>query len=137
MGETENAIPSLTFVDQNTNNNQGAESRYLLAEIQFNKKDYSLAEQQCHYANEKNANYPYWIAKSLLLIADIYYQKEDLLNARAAVEAVLENFVEDADIIKIANEKLNKIKVKEAETNRLKSGSEPFDLQKKTKNEEE
>ncbi|MBL0081387.1 MAG: hypothetical protein IPP37_02605 [Saprospiraceae bacterium] len=71
------------------------------------------------------------------MIADIYFQKEDLLNARAAVEAVLENFVEDADIIKIANEKLNKIKVKEAETNRIKSGSEPFDLQKKPKNEEE
>ncbi len=137
MGETENAVPSLTFVDQNTNNNQGAESRYLLAEIQFNKKEYTQAEQQCHYANEKNGNYPYWIAKSLLLITDIYYQKEDLLNARAAVEAVLENFVEDADIIKLANEKLNKIKVKEAETNRIKSGNEPFDLQKKTKNEEE
>lgn len=135
-GDIDNAIPSLTYVDQNTNNNQGAESRYLLAEIQFNKKEYLLAEQQCHYANEKNASYPYWIAKSLLLISDIYFQKEDLLNARAAVEAVLENFNEDADIIKAANEKLNKIKVKEAETNRIKSGNEPFDLQKKTKNEE-
>ncbi|MFN8318768.1 MAG: tetratricopeptide repeat protein [Saprospiraceae bacterium] len=137
INDTDNALPSLSYVEQNSSNNQAAESRYLLAEIYFNQKKWDEAEQQCNYANEKNGNYPYWIAKSLLLLSDIYYQKDDLLNARAAIEAVLENFTEDKTIVQIANEKLNKIKVKEAENNRIKSSNEPFDLQKKTKNDEE
>lgn len=136
-GDTESAVASLTFVDQNASNNQAAESRYLLAEISFNNKNYDQAEVQCNYANEKNGNYPYWIARSLILMSDIYYSREDLLNARAAIEAVIENFTEDNSIVIMANEKLNRIKVKEASNNRVKGSQEPFDLQKKTKNEEE
>lgn len=133
--DTENALPSLLYVDQNSGNNQAAEARYLQAEILFNQQKWDQAEQQCNYANEKNGNYPFWIAKSLILLSDIYYQKDDLLNARAAIEAVLENFTEDKTIVQTANEKLNRIKVKEAENNRIKNNNEPFDLQKKTKND--
>ena len=95
-----------------TSNNQAAESDIFRLEFISTRKKWDEAEQQCNYANEKkNGNYPYWIAKSLLLLSTSI-TKDDLLNARAAIEAVLENFTEDKTIVQIANEKLNKIKVK-------------------------
>ncbi|MBK8700076.1 MAG: tetratricopeptide repeat protein [Saprospiraceae bacterium] len=128
-----NAIKSFQFVDQNGNNNQAAESRYLLAEVYMLQNDVAKAEQQCNYANEKNTNYPYWVARGLLLLSDVYIQKDDLLNARAAIEAVIENFKEDATILNTANEKLALLKTIEMEATRLKSNSDKFDLQSPNK----
>lgn len=43
-------------------------------------------------ASAKNSAYPYWVAKGLILLSDISMQKNDIFNAKAALEAVQENF---------------------------------------------
>ena len=56
------------------NNNQAAESRYLVAEILYKQGDKSGAEAQCNAANDANASYPFWIAKiSIGTIIDSIY----------------------------------------------------------------
>jgi tetratricopeptide (TPR) repeat protein len=122
------AQKSFQLVEQLGANNQAAEARYMLAEFYFKEKLFDKAEKQANYANEKNANYPFWIAKSLLLLSDIYIGKNDLLNARAAIEAVLDNFKDDPTLISQANIKLEALKILETNANRVKPTTNKLDL---------
>jgi len=119
--DLENAKSSFTKAAEKVNNNQAAESRYLMAEIFYKQANPTKAEDQCNDANDKNTSYPYWIAKSLLLMSDIYVDRKDLFNARAALEAVIENFPDDADLQTAAKDKLKKVETLEQQKNRIKS----------------
>ncbi|MBK9734286.1 MAG: tetratricopeptide repeat protein [Saprospiraceae bacterium] len=118
--ELDLAKTSLEKASNNVNNNQAAEARYLIADIFFKQNKLPQAEAQCNIANEKNTLYPFWIAKSLILMSDIYILNKDLFNARAAIEAVLENFSDDTDLISIATAKLKTIEILEQQNNRIK-----------------
>jgi tetratricopeptide (TPR) repeat protein len=120
-GQLEQAASAFQLVASLSNNNQAAESRYMLAKIALDKNDFIDAENKANDANEKNKNYPTWIAKSILLLSDIYVNKGDLLNARAAVEAIIENFSSDESLLKEAKEKLAIIEQKEVDSNRIKT----------------
>ncbi|HLF65758.1 MAG TPA: tetratricopeptide repeat protein [Saprospiraceae bacterium] len=100
-------------------NEQGAEARYRVAQIYYFDKQPDMAERFCHDANEKNANYPYWVAKSLILLSDIAVEKNDLFNAKAPLEAVIENFQGDATILQEAQQKLDTIYVREKQESRI------------------
>jgi tetratricopeptide (TPR) repeat protein len=117
----ENAFSAFSSVGETVNTNQAAESRYMMAEILYKQKQTDKAEKQCNAANEKNAAYPFWIAKSLILLSDIYIDKKDLFNARAALEAVIENFPEDQDLQSIAKTKLKAVEDIEKQKNRIKA----------------
>ncbi|HXR81101.1 MAG TPA: hypothetical protein VN763_09295, partial [Saprospiraceae bacterium] len=51
---------------------------------------------------------------------DIQYKAGDLLNARAILEAIVENFKGDETIMKEANAKLEKVKSAEDNQSRIK-----------------
>jgi TolA-binding protein len=106
------------------NNNMAAEARYLIAEINFREGNLAAAEEQCNYVNESSANYPFWIAKSLMLMADINIKNKSYLNATAALEAIIENFGENPDIVAEANTKLLRVKELEKENSRIKTNDD-------------
>ncbi len=112
-------ISSFNYVVRNNNAALAAESSYLLSELYFNIGNLEQAEQQCKSTNTVSSNYPFWIARSLLLLSEIYMAKDDLYNARAATEAVIENFTEDEAVLLKANEKLEQIKIREEVKSRL------------------
>lgn len=110
-------------------NNQAAESRYMMAEIQYKLNNVQKAEDLCNKANDLNASYPYWIARSLILLSDIYTGKKDLFNARAALEAVLENFPDDQELRNEATQRLKKVEELEKSGSRIKpTGSTQLEL---------
>jgi len=100
------AIPNLRKVVELSTNNQAAESSYLIAEILYNKDSKNEAEVQAFNTTKTGAAYPYWVAKSIVLIGDIYVDKNDNLNASAAYESVIENFKENTELVEIAENKL-------------------------------
>jgi tetratricopeptide (TPR) repeat protein len=110
-------------VDGILDNAIAAESRYNIAEITFAQGKLAEAEKLVNIANDKNASYPYWIAKGVLLLADIYVKKNDLLLARAACEAVIENFVDEKQISDAAIAKLKIITDLEQKKDRIKPKS--------------
>lgn len=119
-GDLDQAITALQQTAQLSTNNQAAEARYLIAQAYYDKSELTKAEQQVTKANKQNTAYPYWIAKSLLLMSDIFLDRDDLLNARAAAEAVQENFKEDEDLLEEANLQIQKIAATEANSTRIK-----------------
>ena len=100
-------------------NEQTAESRYMLAKIYYDQEKWDEAEQACNTAIEGNSGFPYWIAKSLLLISDTQVKKSDYFNARAALEAVVENFEGDKALVDEAKKKLKELDQIEGKLNRV------------------
>jgi tetratricopeptide (TPR) repeat protein len=100
-----------------------AESRYSIASIYATKGQNDLAEKLAEESARANVGYPFWVAKSLLLLSSIKYEKGDLLNAKAILEAILENFSEDATIVGEANALLNKVTTEEKNQSRLKENT--------------
>lgn len=125
------AIPYLEKVSSILENEAAAESRYLTADSYFETKNLNKAEEICINSNKESAGFDYWIAKSVILLSDINVEKGDLLNARAALEAVLDNYSTNKEIVTIAEGKLDQLEQKEQQKNRIKSNkpSENLELQ--------
>lgn len=118
-GQYPTALRSLNSVTKLSNNEQTAEARYLISEIYYKQGEVDIAEQLCINSNKESSNYPYWVAKSVLLLSDIFVLKDDLLNARAALEALLANYSDDQTITAEAQAKLNKVNAMSEKDNRL------------------
>ncbi len=116
----DNAKAILKFVVNNSKNNKAAESSYLLSKISFDEGEFALAEEQCNNTNMNYGAYPDWVARSLILLSDIYVVKEDLFNAQAALEALIENFKSNEEILNTAQSKLEQVQAMAADQNRLK-----------------
>ncbi len=101
------------------NNAKAAEARFRIAEIYYLRKDLETAELLIQNANQESASYPFWVAKSLLLYSDILAEKGDFFNAAAALEAIIDNFKEDATITAEAKAKLEQLEQRKQEQNRI------------------
>ena len=106
-------------IRENRNSNWAAEARYMIAEIYFKRNELELAKKLIKESNLKNTAYPYWVAKGLILLSDIYVKENDLFNARAALEAVKENYKEDKTILNIVNKKLKILEELEEKNSRV------------------
>lgn len=117
---TDQALIAFDQIAKRGSNNQAAESRYMVAQILYDRKELDNAEVAITNANNKNSAYPTWVAKGLILLSKIYVDKGDLFNARAAVEAVIENFKNDSAILADAQKQLAEVKRKESQQSRIK-----------------
>ena len=95
----------------------------MLSKIRYDQGDLTEAAKLASEANERNGAYPFWIAKSLILTSDIYTDKGDLLNGRAAIEAVIENFKSDESLLAEAHIRLDKIKQLELQSSRIRTNN--------------
>lgn len=107
------ALESYNFVVRNSANIQTAEARYRIAQIYFVKGDLTTAEDLAQKSAEENNAFPYWVAKSLILLSDVLSAKGDYFNAKAALEAIIENFKDDKEIVAEAQQKLDERKKKD------------------------
>ena len=96
-------------VIENSDDEQAAEGRYLVANSYYLSRDLDTAEQLTNEANRESSRYPYWVAKSIILLSDILRDKSDRLNARAVLEALLENYDGDQELVAEARQKLARL----------------------------
>ena len=107
------ALAAFNQTVRTSDNEQTAEARYLVATIYYLRRDYDVAEKLCANASKESGNYEVWVAKSTILQADIYADKGDFFNARAALEAVLEIYTSDKEIVATAKSKLAQLDARE------------------------
>lgn len=98
LNQKDQAVMAFNKVVQYSKNNQAAEASFELAKIFFESDRLDTAESQALETTKRAANYPSWVAKSLILLSDIYLKKDDSFNATAAIDAVLENYTADENI---------------------------------------
>jgi tetratricopeptide (TPR) repeat protein len=120
----DNAMTAFNKVIQTSDNEQTAEARYLKAYIYYLKRDLETAQQITINSNKESSAYPYWVAKSVILLSDILTEKGDLYNARAALEALLDNYKDDAELINEARTKLARINQQLNQSSRLSNDTD-------------
>ncbi len=85
-----------------------AEAKYYVAEIQHKKGNYKESEKSCFDLINMVPSYDYWIAKSIILLADNYAAQKDFFQAKASLQSIIENY-EGEDLKAIAKEKFDRI----------------------------
>ncbi len=118
------ALAAFRKVKQLSDNEQTAEARYLIANIYYIQRDLETAKELCINANKESSNHPYWVAKSVILLSDIFAEQNDYFNAKAALEALIENFDGDDELVAIAKAKLKRLEAQSAESSRLDRSSD-------------
>jgi len=76
---------------------EGAESKYRVAEILYIRKEYKQAEDEIFDFIDKNTPHQYWMAKSFILLSDIYLVQEDEFQAIQTLESIIDYYEEIDD----------------------------------------
>lgn len=99
------AIESFTRVKNITENENAARAMYSLALISFNQEDYETAEEQIFEYVNKITAYEYWLARMFLLLADVYFEKDNTFQAKHTLQSLIDNY----DGEDIRNEAINRL----------------------------
>ncbi len=85
----------------------GAESKYMVAEIQLKRDMIRESEATINEFIEMNTPHQYWMAKGFILLSDISVKKGDMLQAKATLQSLYDFYDNRSDgIIDEVNKKL-------------------------------
>ena len=104
------AVVDLTPLAQETVTAIGAESNYLLAQAYFNMNALDNAENEIMAFAQMNTQHQYWLAKAMILLADISLKREDTYQAEQYLLALQTNYNAQDDIQMIIADKLAAIR---------------------------
>lgn len=121
------AKQSLQLVISRTTNEKGAQARYALADIAYQQKEYDNAKALCFKVINETASQEYWVVKSFILLSDVYVAKNDLFQAKATLNSIIDNYEPEDELKKEAREKLNKITKGESATSKIKTTDKKSD----------
>lgn len=91
-----------------------AESQYYIGLIQYNQKQYKRSLETLFALNKSFATYELWLGKSFLLIADNYLALNELFQAKATLESIVEKSPSQ-EVREAARKKLETVNKKEKE----------------------
>ncbi len=107
------AKSELTIVAKRTNSEMTAESKYLLALVEFRTNNYKESQKRILEIQKQNPSYDYWVAKGFILLGDNYLALKDTFQARETYKSIVDNYEKDStdpdDLKQISGEKLNAI----------------------------
>lgn len=116
------AIASFNKVVNNSNNENAAEARFSIAYVYYVRRDLEVAENAAMNAIRENSSYQIWVAKSGLLLADIYVEQSNYFDARALLEGMISSYEGEEEVkaqVAEAKKKLAALNAKENKNNSL------------------
>ena len=126
-GNVDKAFPILSKLSADTNSAEGAEAKFLVAEILFEKQKLKESEKEIMDFIDKNSPHQFWLAKSFLLLSDIYLKNGDEFQAKHTLKSIEENYPEKEDgILEATRQKLQVIEADEA--SQTKNQSKPLEI---------
>ncbi len=114
LHRTSEAIPTLKTLAENTKSVEGAEAKYLLAQAYYDQSNHDAAEREVMDYIENGTPHQYWLARTFILLADIYHDKGDDFSARQYLENLRENYSANDDIESMISQRLAAWKVSSA-----------------------
>jgi TolA-binding protein len=104
-----------------------AEAAYHVALIQHKNGEYQKSLDNCFSINSEYASYEYWIVKTFILIAENYFKLDNIFQAKATLQSILDNYKGDQKLIDEAQKLLNEIVEKEMRDSKVKIGIQESD----------
>jgi tetratricopeptide (TPR) repeat protein len=107
-GDHQEAIDYFLSTVNTAKDINGAEAQYLIAKIYHDQGQYQNSNEALFDLNENYGIYEEWIGRSFLLIADNYILMDEIFQAKATLNSVIENSP-DETIVESARKKLVEI----------------------------
>ncbi|OEK00816.1 hypothetical protein BFP97_04515 [Roseivirga sp. 4D4] len=112
-GNFDESIDQLLTTINDAKDQYGAEAQYLLGQIFYQQKRYQESLNTLFEFSETFSDYEDWLGKAFLLVADNYIALEELFQAKATVNSIIENspikeIVDEARVKLTQIEKLEK-----------------------------
>ncbi len=109
LNANNDATDDLRFLAKDTRNVYGAEAKYLLAEQAYNNKQYNDAEKQLIAYIDQSTPHMYWLARSFVLLSDVYVALGKPVDARQYLLSLQQNYEGNDDITSMINSRLEKL----------------------------
>lgn len=104
------AMDDLKLLAKDTRTLHGAEAKYLVAQQLYNAHEYTAAEKEILNFIDQSTPHTYWLARSFILLSDVYAAMNKKLDARQYLLSLQQNYQADDDIESMINERLEKLK---------------------------
>jgi TolA-binding protein len=122
------ALEQFQKVAVEVNSNEGAESKFRIAEIYFKRGELESAEKEIFDFTERTTPHQYWMAKSFILWSDIFAARGDNFQAIQTLQSIIDYYEDSEDgIISVAKEKKEKL-VKKQQSDEQKAEQEDMEI---------
>ncbi len=108
LNRNDDALPVLKKLMENTKSAEGAESKFLYADIQYRKGNVDAAEKVVFDYIEQGTPHQYWLARAFVLLSDIYHGRGEDFQAVQYLESLKANYSGDDDIAEMIESRLSK-----------------------------
>lgn len=108
-------------IDLSEVNALSAEARYQIANITYLDRELDEALDLVFQITREIPNQTYWLVKVYILMADIYVEKDNLYQAKATLQSIVDNYDGDQDLLNEAKTKLKKVLEEEEKNSRLRN----------------
>lgn len=113
MGNTIEAQTDFALLARDTQSEQGAQASFELANMQFKAGNYKDAENTINQFIDAGTPHSYWLAKSFILLSDIYAKQGKVADARDYLQSLKSNYPgNEKDIIDAIDSRLKALKGK-------------------------
>ena len=109
VNQLSHAVEDWQVLAQDTRNVYGAEAKYQLAQYLFNVGKTAEAEKEVLNYLEVSTPHAYWLARSFVLLSDIYAKLDRKLEARQYLLSLKQNYQADDDIAGMIESRLEKL----------------------------
>ena len=113
LGKTDDAMDDLEPLAEDTRTKEGAESKYLLAELMFADGQYTECEEEILDYIEVSTPHTYWLARSFVLLSDLYTTLDRKMEAKQYLLTLKNNYTANDDIAQRIKERLDKLAAEE------------------------
>lgn len=104
------AVSDLRELSRDTRNAYGAEAKYRLAQYYFDAGQTDAAEKELLDYIEVSTPHAYWLARSFVLLSDVYAKLGRTLEARQYLLSLKQNYQADDDIASMIETRLQALK---------------------------
>lgn len=103
------AMDDLQILAKDTRNLYGAEAKYLVAQQLYSTEEYAAAEKVLLDYIDQSTPHAYWLARSFVLLSDVYVAMGKNLDARQYLLSLQQNYHADDDIKSMIDSRLKKL----------------------------
>lgn len=112
-GQLQAAMDDWKVLAKDTRNVFGAEAKYKLAQAYFDEGQTEQAEKEVLNYIEVSTPHTYWLARSFVLLSDVYVKLGRNLDAKQYLLSLQKNYQADDDIAGMIENRLGKLKIED------------------------